>query len=55
MQYIYQSKYLVIIDGRVYVLKYEKCNFDLPFLCFKPKNIFIGKSNVCPMTIFRGL
>ena len=32
MQYNYQSKYLVIIDGNVYVYKYEKTKFDQPFL-----------------------
>ena len=48
----YQSKYLVIIDGNVYVYEYEKCKFDQPFFSFKPKHIFIGKSKVCPMTQF---
>ena len=52
IQYNYQSKYLVIIDGNVYVYKYEKCKFDQPFLPFQAKNIFIGKSKVCPMTKF---
>ena len=52
MQYNYRSKYLVITDGDVYVYKYEKCKFDQPFLSFKPKNIFIGKSKVCEMTQF---
>ena len=50
----YRSKYLVVIDGDVYVYKYEKCKFDQPFLSFKPKRIFIGKSKVCPMTEFSG-
>ena len=50
IQYNYQCKYLVILDGKVYVYKYENCNFDQPFLSFKPKYIFIGKSKVCPMT-----
>ena len=50
----YQSNYLVIIDGNVYVYKYEKCKFDQPFLSLKPKHIFIGKSKVCPMTHFSG-
>ena len=52
MQYNYRSKYLVIIDGDVYVYKYEKCKFDQPFLSFKPKHIFIGKSKVCELTQF---
>ena len=42
MQYNYQSKYLVIIDGDVYVYKYEKCKFYQPFLCFKlNQNMFL--------------
>ena len=52
IQYNYRSKYLVVIDGDVYVYKYEKCKFDQPILSFKPKHIFIGKSKVCPMTQF---
>ena len=52
MQYNYRNKYLVVIDGDVYVYEYEKCKFDRPFLSFQAKNIFIGKSNVCPMTEF---
>ena len=47
VQYNYQNKYLVVIDGGVYVCKYENCKFDKPFLSFKPKNVFIGKSKVC--------
>ena len=50
IQYNYESKCLVVIDGDVYVYKYEKCKFDQPFLSFQPKHIFIGKSKVCPMT-----
>ena len=54
IQYNYQSKYLVIIDGDVNVYKYEKCKFDQPFLSFQPKHIFIGNSKICPMTEFSG-
>ena len=54
MQHIYRNKYLVIIDDAVYVYKYDKCKFDQPFLSFKPKHIFIGKSKVCPMSEFSG-
>ena len=54
IQYNYRSKYLVVIDGDVYVHNYEKCKFDQPFLSFQPKHIFIGKSKVCPMTEFSG-
>ena len=52
--YIYRSKFLFVIDGDVYVCKYEKCKFDQPFLSFQPKHIFIGKSKVCAMTEFSG-
>ena len=51
-QHNYRNKYLVVINGDVYVYKYEKCEFDKPFLAFKPKHFFIGKSKVCPMTDF---
>ena len=55
MQYNYRYRYLaVIIDANVYVYKYEKYKFDPPFLSFQAKNIFIGKSKVCPMTEFSG-
>ena len=50
MQYNYRNKYLVVIDGVVYVYKYEKCKFDQPFLLFHAKKIFIGKSKICQMT-----
>ena len=41
MQHIYRSKYLVVIDGDVYVYKYEKYKFDKPFLSFKPKHFLL--------------
>ena len=47
MQHYYRSKYLVAVDGDVDVYVYEKYKFDRPFLSFKPKHIFIGKSKVC--------
>ena len=50
MQYINRFEYLFVLDGDVYVYKYEKCKFDQPFLSFQPKQIFIGKSKVCEMT-----
>ena len=37
MQYKYRSRYLVVIDGDVYVYKYEKGKFGQPFLSFGPK------------------
>ena len=54
IQYNYRFKYLVVIDGDVYVYKYEKCKFDQPFLSFQPKHIFIGPSKLCRMTEFLG-
>ena len=50
----YRSKYLVVIDGDVYVYKYEKSKFDQPFLSFQPKHIFFGKSRVCSKTEVSG-
>ena len=37
IQHNYRSKNLVIINGDVQIYKYEKCNFDQPFLSFQPK------------------
>ena len=54
MQHNYRNRYLVIIDGDVYVYKYEKYKFDPPFISSKTKHIFIGKSKVCEMTEFSG-
>ena len=51
--YNYENKYLVVIkDTTVYVYKYKICTFDPPLFSFQAKNIFIGKSKVCPMTEF---
>ena len=55
MQYNYRNKYLVvIIDTIVYVYKYKICKFDQPIFSLQAKNVFIGKSNVCPLTQFSG-
>ena len=54
MQYNYQSTYLVVIDGDVYVYKNEKCKFDQPFLSLQPKHILIGKWRSCHLTDFSG-
>ena len=54
MQQKYRSKYLLVIDGDMYVYTYENCKFDKPFFSFKPKHIFIGKSKICEMTEFSG-
>ena len=53
-QHNYRNNFLVVIDGDVYVYKYDKYKFDPPFCSFKPKHIFIGKSKVCEMTEFSG-
>ena len=52
MGYNYRLKYLVMMNGGVYVYKYDKCKFDQPFLSFQAKHIFCGKSKVCRMTEF---
>ena len=53
--YNYENKYLVvIIDTTVYVYKNKICKFDEPIFSFQSRNIFIGKSKVCPMTEFSG-
>ena len=52
----YENKYLVvIIDSIVYVYKNKVCKFDPPLFKFQAKNVFIGKSKVCPMTEFSGV
>ena len=53
MYYNRENKYLVvIIDSIVYVYKYKICMFDPPLFTFQVKNVFIGKSEVCPMIEF---
>ena len=55
MHYNYRNKYLVVImDTTVYVYENKICKFDPPLFTFQAKNIFIGKSKVCPMTDFSG-
>ena len=53
MYYNYEKIYLVvIIDSIVYVYKNKICKFNPPLFTFQAKNVFIGKSKVCPMTEF---
>ena len=40
MQHNCRSEYLVVVDGDVYVYKYEKHKFDKPFF-FLNQNIFL--------------
>ena len=55
MHFNYRSKYLVIIiESIVYVYENKIHKFDPPLFSFQAKNIFIGKSRVCPMTEFSG-
>ena len=55
MHYNYENNYLVvIIDTTIYVYKNKICNFDPPLFTLQAKNVFIGKSKVCPMTEFSG-
>ena len=35
-----RSRFLVVIDGDVYVYKYETCKFDQPFLSLQLKKNF---------------
>ena len=53
MQYIYRSRYLVVINENTYVsvYRYEKYKFDQTFLSFQAKNIFIGKSSFLELWI----
>ena len=52
MQYNYRNRYLVVVDSDMNVDKYGRCKFDQPFLSFQAKNIFFGKSKVCPLQSF---
>ena len=45
---------VVIVDSIVCVYKNKICKFDPPLFTFQAKNVFIGKSKVCPMTEFSG-
>ena len=54
MQHNYRSKYLVVVDGDVFVYKYENCKSDQTVRSFQAKNVFIGKLKVCEMTEFSG-
>ena len=55
MRYNFENKYLVVIvDSIVYVYKNKLCKFNPPLFVFQAKNVFIGKSKVCPMTEFSG-
>ena len=55
MRYIFENKYLVVIvDSIVCVYKNKICKFDPPLFKLQAKNVFIGKSKVCPMTEFSG-
>ena len=56
MRYNFENKNLVVIvDSIVYVCKNKICKFDPPLFKFQAKNVFIGKSKVCPMTEFSGV
>ena len=54
LQYRYRNRYLLVINGDVYVYKNEKRKFEQPFLSFQAKTIFIGKSKICEMTEISG-
>ena len=52
MRYNYRSRYLVVIDGDVYVYKYEKCKFDQPFPSFHAKTFFLINQSLSIDRIF---
>ena len=52
MGHNYRIRYLVMINGHIFVYKYDNCKFDQPILSFQSKNIFIGKSRGYEMTEF---
>ena len=52
-QHSFCSRYLVVMDGDVFVYEQEKCNIDQPFLSFHV-NFFLGNSKICQMTEFSG-
>ena len=55
MHYNYENNYLVvIIDTTIYVYKNKICKFEPALFILQAKNVFIGKSKVCPMTEFSG-
>ena len=41
MQHKYRNRFLVVIDGDVYVYRYEKYKFEPPFLLFPAKKKFL--------------
>ena len=55
MQHNYTSRYLVNIDGGVYVHIHEKCKFDQPFLCFHIKYISLVYQKFVTWQNFEGL
>ena len=46
IQYKYRSWLLIVIDGVVYVYKYENCKFDQPYLSFQTKFFLLNKKFV---------
>ena len=48
MQYNYRSRFLVVINENAYisVYKYEKYQFDQPFLYFQEKKILFVNQNL---------
>ena len=41
MQNNYRNRYVVVMEGDVYVYKQENCKFDQPSSFFKQKHVFI--------------
>ena len=57
MQYNFWSKYLVVINGNIYVSvnKYEKYKFDQQFLFFQAKKVFNVNQKFAQRLNFREL
>ena len=46
MNHNYRFRYLVVINGDVYVYKNDKCKFDQPVLSFQAKLFLLVNQNV---------
>ena len=54
IQNSYQNKHLVVVNGDVYVYRYENVNLLNQFYLFKQKMLLLVKKKVCTITEFSG-
>ena len=54
IQFNCRSRFLVVIDGDVYIYKHETHKIDQPLLSLQAQNVFISISKVCKMTELSG-